>query len=152
MQVEIVPTLPEHIAELRHALRDADLAELAAFGISPNKSLWFGYKNSLIKRTALVDGKVAAIWGCGGAPLAGKGTPWLLTSNVCELVSSITFAKIYKKEVQMMLKIFPKLENIVDSNYCKSIRMLKIIGFNIGDPAPSGNRGAMFRAFSMEAA
>lgn len=147
-ELQIVETNIGHIRELRGNLREADYLELKRMGLNAKLALVLGYKRSIWCKTALVNGKVAAIWGINGAPLSITGIPWLLTSKYCELVSPIKFARIYKGEVRKMLELFPCLENMVDASYYKSVRMLELMGFRLGEPEEIGYN-AMLRKFSI---
>lgn len=150
VEVHIVDTTPEHVREIAKSLRPEDRQEIEAFGFPTNKALWRSYKSSILRKTALIDGKVAAIWGVGGTPLGnGEGCPWLMTSPLVEKVSPLRFARVYQEEVLKMLEIFPHLVNYVDSQYTKAIRLLDIIGFRIGEPEPVGPKGGLFRKFEI---
>ena len=90
------------------------------------------------------------MWGVHGNMLGLTGTPWLLTTYECEKVSPIIFAKIYHNEVMQMLKWFPVLVNYVDATYEKSIRLMELVGFTVGNPILIEKTGAMFRRFTMK--
>lgn len=150
MQVEIIPTTLAHLRELAETMREADKEEVMGFGISPAKALNVSYKGAVTRKTALIEGKVAACWGCGGIFMGDTGQPWLLTSNEVYKVSSFRFARIYQNEVVEMLNYFSRLENFVDSEYSSAIKLLKISGFTIGDPEPIGMNGKLFRKFTLE--
>lgn len=147
--IEIFPTTPQHMLELRTTLREEDASEICKFGLPIRRALYRSFRNSIFTRTALVDGKVAASWGLCGVLLGESGHPWLLTGTECDKVSPLTFARIYKREVQEMLTHFPVLENWVDNGYYKSIRLLSLIGFTLDDPMPiKGLKSqALFRKF-----
>lgn len=151
--IEILPTAPQHILELRSTLREEDASEICKFGLPIRKALYRSFRNSIFTRTALVNGKVAATWGLCGVLLGESGHPWLLTGTECDKVSPLTFARIYKREVQEMLRHFDVLENWVDSTYYKSVRLLSLIGFTLDDPMPiEGLKGnALFRKFHLRA-
>lgn len=149
MKIQIVDTTPAHIREIADHLRFDDKREIEAFGFPTNRALWRSFKDSILRKTGLIDGKVAAIWGVGGVPMGGEGRPWLMTSDVVERVSPLRFARIYQEEVLKMLGIFPKLVNYVDLRYIKAVRLLDIIGFKISDPEPSGLNGALLCKFEM---
>lgn len=144
-----VPTRPEHIRELNKNLREGDRNEIESYGFSAAKGLWKSYKNGLMNQTAVVDGKVAACWGVGGTYMGSVAAPWLLTSYVVHDISPLQFARIYQKEVHKMLKMFPKLENYVLASYNEAVRLLQIVGFEIGEPEQLGN--GIYRKFSMKA-
>lgn len=147
--VTIVPTVPAHIAALKKNLRQEDADEILRFGLSVQHALWYSYRRSLIRKTALVDGVVAAAWGVHGVFMGQKGQPWLLTSPEIKRVSALRVAREYQKEVLEMLNIFPVLENYVDSAYPAAIRLLEIVGFMVGEPEIL--HGALVRKFWIKA-
>lgn len=149
VEVEITPTTAVHIRELTETIREGDKKEITSYGYTCAKGLWRSYKRGLSNKTALIEGRVAAVWGVGGAYLGEEGAPWLLTSCEVKKISPLRFARIYQREVKEMLKLFPKLANYVDANYPEAIRLLQIVGFEVGEPMKYG-RG-IYRPFSMEA-
>jgi hypothetical protein len=146
--VNIVETIPSHIAYLKTNLRAEDEAEILRFGVTVPHALWHSYKYSLIRKTALIDGVIAACWGIHGGLLGSKAQPWLLTTSTVRKVSPLKFVQIYQKEVAEMLKIFQRLENMVDSEYTAAVRLLEIIGFTVEKPEKINN--GMYRKFWME--
>lgn len=146
--ITIAPTVAAHIRELQGTIRDEDRREIEIYGFSCAKGLWRSYKVGLMNRTALVNGKVAACWGCGGTYMGSTGQPWLLTSYEAELVSPLKFARIYQQEVFKMLELFPVLENYVAADYEKAARLLEIIGFTLGPPEILG--AGLYRKFTLE--
>lgn len=148
-KVVIVPTTAAHIRELTANLRAKDRLEIENYGFSASKGLWRSFKQGVFNKTALIDGRVAACWGCAGVLLGSKGQPWLLTSNEVYKISPLRFAKIYQREVYQMLNLFPYLENYVDSGYDEAVRLLQIIGFSLGEPEKLGN--GRYRKFWLEA-
>lgn len=147
--IEIIPAMPQHVLELRSTLREADICEVMRFGLPLRKAMYRSFKNSIFSRVALVDGKIAALWGLSGILLGETGHPWLLTGTQSEAVSPLTFARIYKREVEEMITHFPVLTNWVDAGYNKSVRLLEMIGFTLDDPMPIHGlkSDALFRKF-----
>lgn len=150
VSITIVPTTKDHIHELLETLRGDDRREIEALGMTAAKGLWQAYRQSLITKTALIDGKVGAVWGLGGNALGDVGRPWLMTSVEAVKISPISFARIYRAEARQMLSLFPNLVNYVWQEHKPAIRMLEICGFTIGKPLKLGN--GMFLEFSMRAA
>ena len=144
----ILPATLEHVRELGETMREADRREIEIFGISYRQGLWRSYKQGMMNRTAIIDGKVAAMWGVGGSYMSDIGQPWLLTSHAIHKISPLRFAREYQREVYEMLKIFDKLENWVDNDYEGAIRLLSIVGFTIGEPEKMGN--GIYRKFTLE--
>lgn len=139
----------KHAKDLSETLRENDKQEAIRTGQDPKKAVFFAYRHSLLKRTGLVDGRVAAMWGVGGSFL-GIGQPYLITGTEVENVSSFSFARVYKNEVEIMKSLFPVLENYVDSRYEGAIRMLKIAGFTLTGPYPMYPHGDLFLKFRLE--
>lgn len=146
--IEIVPTTIAHIRELGDTIREGDRREIESYGFSHHKGLWRSFKGGLNNKTALIDGRVAACWGCGGVYMGDKGQPWLLTSYEVYKISPLKFARIYQREVKNMLKLFPRLENYVDAQYDAAVRLLDIVGFTLEEPQALGN--GLYRRFWME--
>ena len=130
--VSIVEIQRNHLFELRNNLRDKDRNELIAFG-GVNKSVYRSFKKSIYSKAALVNDKVAAVWGVGDDILSNVGYVWLLTANVCELAGKITFVKTYRKELKKMLNLYDELVVYVDMRYKEAIKLLKLSGFSIGE-------------------
>lgn len=133
-EITIVPAIGAHIAALKANLRAEDEAEIVRFGITVQKALWYSYRNSLTRKTALIDGVVAACWGVHGVFMGNTGVPWLITTSEVRRISPLLFARIYQQEVLSMLKMFRKLENYVDPAYTSAVRLLEIIDFKVSDP------------------
>lgn len=116
-------------------------------GLNPDTALYHTYRNALYRKTALLNGEVAAMWGVCGTPLSISGVPYLLTSPLVETVSPIVFSRLYIKEVQEMKKLFPVLENYVDAEYTCAVKMLLLAGFKLEGPITLNN--SLFYKFSI---
>lgn len=132
--VTIEDSNPSHVRELRKTIRVGDRQEAISLGLDPEKALFYAYKHSLLRRTAFVDGEVAAMWGVSGTPLALVGQPFLITGLASELISPLRFARIYKRQAEEMSSLFPVLENYVDASYDGAVRLLEISGFTLSGP------------------
>jgi hypothetical protein len=149
----IMPALPEHCGMLAKDLRALDLIEITGTGNNPKRALWRGYRNSVLCRTAFVDGRIGAMWGLcigfdtGVSALSDAGRPWLLTAPIIERVP-IAFVKEARKAVKEMLKLKPRLENCVLSSYSGAIRLLELIGFTV-DPDEIKVTDVSFRRFHL---
>lgn len=142
----IIPTTFAHLVDLSHTLRDADLAEIDAGGNKPLQSLKFGFRRSIFCRTALVDGKPAAIWGLMGPLIGRTGTPWLLTGIEADKIGAVRFARIYAGQVLEMLRYFSHLEAFCHARYANSLRLLRMCGFTVDEPI-AHKSGEMFCRF-----
>lgn len=147
MDISIIESTLSHVRELGKSLRENDRKEAEALGLISHKAIHYSFKHAVMRRTCLIDNKVAAMWGVCGTFMGISGQPYLITSKVCEEVSPIKFTKIYIKEVQDMKKLFPILENYVLEEYKEAVRMLKIAKFSLSEPITINNN--KFLKFSM---
>lgn len=145
----IIEATPAHLLALRDRLRAEDRAEITCAGWTPRRALWRSYRGSVIRRTVLIDGMVAAIGGCGGSVLAGVGNPWLLTAPEFERLP-VAMVREGRAEIAKMLGLFPRLENMVAAEYRRACRFLEVLGFVLEAPVPVGPSAARFRRFWME--
>lgn len=146
--INIVPSESCDVSNLRNNLRIEDANEILRFGVSIQYALWKSYRRAIIRKTAFIDGQIAAMWGCDGTFLGNKGRVWLMTTPEVKKISPLKFSRIYQEEVKNMLKTFKRLENYVDAQYDSAIRLLDIIGFNIEEPQRIGC--GMYRKFWIE--
>ena len=144
VNLEVRDSKLSDINQLCASIREKDKQECLRLGYSPRTALIYGYKNALLRRTALVNGRVGAMWGVVGKVTSETGFPYFITSIYAEEVSPIRFARLYKEEVKQMNNLFPNLVNYVDASYKESVRLLKITGFKVEDPEING-----FRKFTM---
>lgn len=150
----VVPTTADHIGRLAPLLRPEDIAEVTGSGNNVKRSLWRGFRHSILCETAIIDGEVAAMWGLcisgivGASPLGDLGRPWLLTSA---LVEKIPFGVVResKRAVSRMLTVKPILENQVLSSYTRAVRMLRMVGFTVDEPAPRGPHAILYSRFHL---
>lgn len=151
VDIAIVEATLEHVQTIGQNMNYEDRREIEAAGISAHRALWRGWKNSLMRYAAIVDGQCAAVWGVEGSMMGSVGIPWLVTSAKAREVSPHIFAQIYRHEVRKMLEMYPVLVNYVDARYDGAVRMLKVAGFCIDEPAPLGKLRRMYRRFMKEA-
>lgn len=112
------------------------------------KALYLTFKHGLLRRTAVIEGEIAAMWGVTGTPMSIIGRPYLVTSTSSEKISSLEFYRLYKKEVAVMNALFPVLENYVDANYAEAVRLLRITGFELTPEVINNNHFYKFRMVS----
>lgn len=129
--IEVVNSTLDHALTIRRDLREGDVLEAVRQGVNPWTGIVKAYKNACFRRTGLIDGIPAAIWGVTGNLLGTVGSPYLITSNRISMISPIRFAKIYIKELQVMKNMFPILVNYVDAEYKEACRMLELAGFKL---------------------
>lgn len=132
-------------------MRQADRNELAASSGEPVQQIIDeSILASTLCWTALIDGEVAAIFGCApiGTMLSLSGAPWMLGTDVLDR-HPLTLMKTCRPYTVQMQKTFNHLRNYVDARNVKSIRWLRRLGFTIHPAAPYGVAGQPFHLFEM---
>jgi hypothetical protein len=151
---EIVPAEVEHVYLLAEKLRPRDEAEIRAVGVKPRRAIYRAFRNSVMCKTAFIDGEIAAMWGLcvglrpGVSPLSDLGVPWLHTSAAVERLP-VSFVKVAKQELALMRAARRRLESFVDADYPQAVKLLRVLGFTVEKSAPLGVGGAPFRRFHL---
>lgn len=145
----VVPTRIEDVYRIAANLRTEDAAEITGFGLDPRTALRNSFRHAILRKTAFVDGEIAAMWGLGGAMLADTGVPWLMTTPVVERVP-VTFLKVGRAQLAEMRMHRKLLENVVLASYARACRFLEVLGFVLDPPKPIGPKGLPFRRFWIE--
>lgn len=128
--ITIEDTIPLHLRMMSEAMTLDSMETAKRMGMTPLKALWHSYRNSIICKTAFIDGRIAAIWGLNGIMLSDAAKPWLvMTPETQEYPFRVAFR--YRKELENMLKLFPVLEEYVPESNEKSIRLLELMGFKV---------------------
>lgn len=145
----VVPSTINDVYRVAANLRAHDRAEITGLGLDPREALRTSFRHSILRRTAFVDGEIAAIWGLGGAMLSDEGAPWLMTTPAAERVP-VTFLKTGRAQLNEMLQQRAFLSNVVQASYTRACRFLEVLGFVLDPPQPLGPNRVPFRRFWME--
>lgn len=147
-RVKIVPSNIADVYRLADHLREGDRLEITGMGLEPKAAIRSSFQSAILRRTAFVDGEIAAMWGLGGVMLSDEGTPWLLTTSAVERVP-VSFLKVARHELNEMLKLRMILQNVVLASYEQACRLLEVLGFALGEAEPMGPHGVLYRRFWM---
>lgn len=145
-RVLIVPSQIGDVYRVADNLRSEDKAEITGLGFDPRDALRRSYRHGIIRRTAFVDGEIAAMWGLGGAMLSNEGVPWLLTTPAAARVP-VSFLRVGRAQLDEMLQHRSHLSNVVQASYTGACRFLQVLGFHLDPPEPLGPHGVPFRRF-----
>jgi hypothetical protein len=120
------------VKELASRLRKEDLEEVLLIGQTPEEALEFSFNSSSIAIAITYKGIIAGMFGLSPVSLMGDNAiVWQLTAPEVELFK-VTFAKLSKRFIDMLLEYYPILENRwVDARYTKAIGWLKWCGAEI---------------------
>ncbi len=145
--IEIVPATRAHAEQIE--LRPGDLREIEVLGLTMAEAFDISTRRALWAHAYLIDGEVAALVGLSvDSLIGGVASPWLVTGKPVDQHKKL-FLRETRDGVEKMRLLFPVLRNYVHAEYTETIRWLKWLGFNIGEPKPMGPHGAPFCLFSM---
>jgi len=149
-KVEIRDTTMHDVLHLAKHLREPDMREMVAYGITENheRALLDSAARSYHCWTGFIDGKLACVFGVAETQ-PGQGSPWMMGTPLLDDHQRV-LAKQTPIYVARMLATFPHLVNFVHVENDVSIRWLKRIGFTVHDPVPYGAPGEMFHPFEMK--
>lgn len=151
MQVKRLRVVPSDVGDIYRLVREMrsdDRLEATSLGRDPTSLLRDSYRAAILRRTAFVDGEIAAMWGLGGVMLSDEGAPWLVTTKAFERVP-LAFVKQGRIEIAQMLALRSRLSNVVQASYTRACRFLEVLGFNLDEPTPMGPNNEPFRRFWM---
>ena len=148
MKIDITACTLAHLRELAANMRPGDAAEASVTGRPCRHLLNMLWRSSTVRKTALIDGQVAACWGCTAPLMVSVGEPWLFTTPVVER-APIRFLKQARWETAEMLRDHHSLASSVASDYTKAVNFLRRVGFTIGEEHILGVNNMAFRSIVM---
>lgn len=133
---------------MARTMRAMDAAEITSWGLCVRHTLHFLWRDSPVRRAALVDGEVAAVWGVQSALLGDDGQPWLFTAPAIEK-AKLAFLRETRREINDLLGQYRRLRCYVLASYSESVRFFEAMGFAIGSPEPVGKDGVPYRLMTI---
>ena len=143
MEIEIRKATVDDARYIGAHLREDDRREIEALGLRPAGAVELSFHESDEAYTGVVGGEPAMIFGVGATMLSDEASIWALGTDLCDKVP-IAMVRIGRRVVQSFLEDYPVLTNYCDSRYKKTIKWLKLLGFQVGEPEPYGEKGALF--------
>lgn len=130
--IEVVPASPAHSGSIATRMREIDVTECAAAGMTPKEALRNGIANSETCWTIKVDGRPEAMFGVvGSCVIEGRGRAWLLmTDDGARQHRAIV--RLGKKYTEALHRHYRILENYVHAHNEPAIRWLARLGFVVG--------------------
>lgn len=151
--IEIRPVRQGDVEELVAKMRQADVDELHAIGLTDFVGrVTESVGRSLIALTATADGEVGCIFGVvpAGPTFGLGGIPWMLGTDLVTKHQRVLMRRC-RPYIHDMLELYPHLFNHVHADNHAAIRWLKCVGFTLQPPQPYGPLGALFHRFDMRA-
>ena len=152
MRTGLRPLREGDLAAVAANARPADVAEMAALGLSFDDALATSVARSDWTAVGIVDDEPVCVFGVApGSLLGGIGVPWMLGTRALDRRDvQVPFLRTSRRVVDAMLATYPRLSNIVDARNALAIRWLGWLGFEFDDlriPV----RGQVFRIFRKDA-
>lgn len=147
--VEYFPVTGSDVSDLCDNLRECDLIEIRNSSMHPPAdAIRLSVMASEFAAAAYIDGKILCIYGLH--KFSDGYSPWCIGSN--EMLkkkhkrSIITGAR----EILAEMRQFGFLSNYVQSDNYPAIKLLKILGFTLGEQVDKYNNGINFTYFHLE--
>lgn len=123
------PARQVDVIEISDNIRKCDVEEVyAATGLDITTALIVSFNTSYHCWVTEVDGELVAIYGVTPTDHVRVGVPWMLaTDNIYKHKKQLL--RQSRDIVNQMQSVYPILTNCVDERNTKSIRYLKMLGF-----------------------
>lgn len=138
----------EHIPDFAKITRQADINEFyAASRSTPTEAMRDGLRVSSFAWSAFINNEPVAMFGVAPlSTLSGVGVPWLVSTRNIDKYKK-EFLRPCKRYVDLMLSVFPELENYVAADNVRAISWLKYLGFSFDEAIPYGIYQQPFNRF-----
>jgi hypothetical protein len=149
VDVVLVPARLEDAFVLATTMREKDVAELAACGMTPLEGVLLPLKLSEQAWTALYDDVVGCMFGVviKGEGLGRTAYLWSLTSHLFGQKPK-AFYRAARHAVPVLLEQYNTLSNLIDARYTEAQRFVQALGGQLGEPQPVAPYGATFIPFT----
>ena len=134
-----------HVHAAIDGMRDDERAQLwAGFRWTPAEAVWRCVEESAQTWAAIVDGEVMAVFGVvPHSTLLRIGIPWLATTAAVERHPK-TFYRLCRAILPGFREKWPTLIGAISQRHERSLAWARHLGFDIGEPIPTGPDGAPF--------
>ena len=145
--IEQIPATENDVRSIASRLREADRQEIwLASGSQPLGVLVVALQQSEKAWVYTADGVPECVCGVVPGPVPSLGVPWMVGTPVM-VKHQVALLREGRRVVQEMNEMYPTLWNLVSADSRTSIRWLKRLGFQLGDPIQHGPFNADFYPF-----
>ena len=132
LNYQIVPASIRHVRPMCRQMRAAAVIATQAFDVDPRAALHRAFVASNYCRTALIDGKVAAMWGIVAPVLSDRATVWLV---LAESTGRFPLAIVREahNELQKAMESYSYIAMTVVPDDEASVRFARFLGFQATD-------------------
>ena len=153
MDIKISPSTSDHACYVAANIRKADEKELwDSMLMKPKEALQKSLETSDFISTGYINNEIVGIFGLVRVSLiSNKGRPWMISTTALDNKKYWKdFQKIGKVVIVAMLQLFPYLENYVEASNDRSVKWLKVLGFQFDEPQRMGPLAKPFMRFWMQ--
>lgn len=139
----------EHSAALLSGLREIDRRELYMLSrLKPDDALDLTLSLAVASWSGFVGDELICVFGISRrSQLSDVGVPWLVGTDAIG-DNYRPFARLSRDYYSRFSRAFPQMENYVLADNVVTVRWLKWLGFDMGEPTPHGFARAPFIRFS----
>lgn len=151
MTSAIASATREHAVSMAPHVREIEAREIEdSHGFTPEAALLWELQRSASAWTWLVDGEPACMFGIvPPVSVLCPAASWLLSTPMIE-GHVHAFGRASRAILAELLERYPQITGMVDSRHVQSVRWLKWLGAQVGEPQPWGIAGARFHRFDLE--
>lgn len=145
--ITVTDSVYQDVVHMSPYLRQSDVDEIEATGMTPLECLEDSYNESLYKYTVKINNNPVCMFGINPDSLIGeKAKIWLLTTDSLSRIQR-RFAKHSKDFIEEALSQYPVLYNYIDVRNVESIKWLEWLGAKMIRKVPYGINGEEFFYF-----
>ena len=145
--IEQIPATEKDVRSIASRIREADRLEIwLASGTQPAGVLVSALHQSEKAWVYTADGIPECVFGVVTGPVPSLGVPWMVGTPVM-VKHQVALLREGHRIVNEMNDMYPTLWNLVSADSRTSIRWLKRLGFQLGDPIKHGPFNADFYPF-----
>lgn len=133
---QIIPARPWHCGQMCRLLRSAHREAVTAIGVDAHRELRDRFEASAFRRAWLVDGKLGALGGVMGSPLATAGFIWLALAEDARKYP-LAIVKEARRQLDLIMVTKRELATTVLQDDEPAMRLAVFLGFHV-DHSPEG--------------
>ena len=130
-----IPAKPWHCGQMCRLLRHEHRNTIAQLGIDCHAELRARFEASSFRKAWLIDGRLAALGGIMGAPLASSGFVWLALSEQARRYP-IAIVKEARRQLDAVMVVKRELATTVLNGDEAAKRLAIFLGFHVSHDGP----------------
>lgn len=146
--MQVVEATLDHARAIAPRLRAEDVRDILRAGRPLDEALAYTLERSPYRRTWLIGGEVACMFGAG--PVEGAAMPWLWATELVDR-HPVAFLRLYRVVAPEILALFGEVRGMVPERYAAYARWLRRFGAEVSDPLWNDQLGGRMRLVEMRA-